>query len=135
MKNVTTVGRASTAADLVNIGAAEAGPTIMSGIAIVRRIAQNVGAAGVDLIIVKNMVTGEKVKTGIENIVLEMERRRKPVSVGRNLSRLSCYHVQGTNFLLRRDLHLLGCECFCVSDFCFKCLRCLNCIIDVSVIL
>jgi hypothetical protein len=114
MKNVTTVGRASTAADLVNIGAAEAGPTIVSGIAIVRRIAQNVSRAGVDLIILRNMVTGAKVKTGIENIVLEMERGRKPVSVRRNLSRLSCYHVQGTNFLLRRDLHLLGCECFCV---------------------
>jgi hypothetical protein len=107
-----TPGRESTAADLVNVGVAEAGPTIMSGIAIVRRIAQSVGAAGAVLITVRSILNGERVKRGIENIVLERERGSEHVSVGRNLSRPSCYHVLGTSFHLRRDLHRLGCECF-----------------------
>jgi hypothetical protein len=124
MKNITTPGRVSTAADLTNVGAAEVGPTIMSGTAIVRRIAQSVGAAGVDLIIMRSMVNGERVKTGIENILLETERGRERVR--RNLSHLSCYHVLGKSFHLRRDLHLLGCECFLCLKYLFEVLQMLE---------
>lgn len=65
MKATTVPGRASTAADLVNGDAAEAGPIIVSGIVIVRRIVQSVGAVGVGPIIMRSMVNGEGVKRGI----------------------------------------------------------------------
>jgi hypothetical protein len=110
MKNTSVPGRASTAADLVNGDAAEAGPIIASGIVIVRRTVQSVGAVGVGPIIVRSMVNGEGVERGTENIVLETEKGREHVSVRRNLSLLSCYHVLATSSLLRRDPHLLGCE-------------------------
>lgn len=129
MKNKMTPGRASTAADLVKGGAAEAGPTIMSEIASVRRIAQSVSTAGVDLIIVKSMGNDARVKKRKHNISLETERGREHVSVRRNLSHLSCCHVLGTSFHLRRDLHLLACECFVCLKY-FKRLRCLHCNID-----
>ena len=71
MKITTLPGRASTAADLVYGDAVEAGPITVSGIVIVRRTVQSVGAVGVGPIIVSDMVNGEGVKRGIENIVLE----------------------------------------------------------------
>jgi hypothetical protein len=94
----------------VNVGAAEAAPTIVSEIVIVRRIDQSVGAAGVDPIIVKSMVKSERVKTGIENVVLETERGREHVSAERDLFPLFCCHVLGTSSHSRRGPHHLGCE-------------------------
>jgi hypothetical protein len=105
----TVPGRASTAADLVNVDAAGVGLTIVSGIVTVRGSVQIGGAAGVSPIIVRGIVKGEKVRKRIENVLLETERGREH-SVEKSPSPLFCYHVLGTSSLLRRDLHHLDCK-------------------------
>lgn len=129
MKITTLPGRASTAADLVNGDAVEAGPITVRGIVIVRRTVQSVGAVGVSPIIVSDMVNGEGVKRGIENIVLETQKGREH-SVRRNLSPLSCYHVLGKSSLLRKDPHLLGCEYFLYLKHLFETFEGFCCNID-----
>lgn len=100
------LGRASTAADLVNVDVAEVDLTIMSGIVTVRRSVQIGGAAGVGPIIVRSIMKSKKVRKRIKNVVLETEKGRK-YSVARSPSLLFCYHVLGRSSLLRRDLHRL----------------------------
>jgi hypothetical protein len=127
METITVPGRASTAVDLVSGDAAEAGPIIVSGIVIVKKTVQIVGAVGVGPIIVRSMVKSERAKRGMENSALETEKGREHVNVRRSLCRLFCYHVLGTSSpLIRRGLHLLGCEYFVF----LKCLKDFDCKID-----
>jgi hypothetical protein len=120
-------GRASTAVDLVSGDAAEAGPIIVSGIVIMKRTVQIVSRVGVSPINVRSMVNAERARRGIENIALEMEKRRECVNVRRSLCHLSCYHVLGTTSSpLRKGLHLLDCEYFMF----LKCFKGFNCEIN-----